>query len=191
MTDYTKITDFAAKDALSTGNPAKIVNGTEHDNEFNAIETASETKANKNPAITATNVVVASATGDIADGGILAANLVSLATTNHFEKVTTNELVDNGNSGATKTITWDNGNIQAVLMTANCTFTFTAPTDGAAILRLRVAGGGSLYTTTWPATVFWASADSMDDAPINKFHWVDINYDGTNYWAVKHLSYGG
>lgn len=37
---YTKITDFAAKDALLTGTPTKVVKGTEIGAEFDAIETA-------------------------------------------------------------------------------------------------------------------------------------------------------
>jgi hypothetical protein len=45
MTDYTKLTDFASKDALPSGNAAKIVKGTEIDDEFEAIETAIGTKA--------------------------------------------------------------------------------------------------------------------------------------------------
>lgn len=45
MSDYTKATDFAAKDALLTGNPAKLVKGTEIDTEFNAISTAIASKA--------------------------------------------------------------------------------------------------------------------------------------------------
>jgi len=44
MSDYTKTTDFAAKDALSSGDAAKIVKGTEIDDEFEAIETAIATK---------------------------------------------------------------------------------------------------------------------------------------------------
>jgi hypothetical protein len=44
MANYTKSTDFAAKDDLATGNAAKIVKGTEIDNEFNAIQTAVATK---------------------------------------------------------------------------------------------------------------------------------------------------
>jgi len=48
MTDYTKLTDFASKDTLPTGNAAKIVKGTELDDEFEAIETAVTTKANIN-----------------------------------------------------------------------------------------------------------------------------------------------
>lgn len=45
MSNYTKTTDFAAKDTLLSGNPSKIVKGTEIDTEFNAIATAIATKA--------------------------------------------------------------------------------------------------------------------------------------------------
>jgi hypothetical protein len=45
MSNYTKSTDFASKDALASGNAAKIVKGTEIDTEFNNIATAIATKA--------------------------------------------------------------------------------------------------------------------------------------------------
>ena len=45
MTDYVKSTNFASKDSLATGNPLKIVKGTEIDTEFNNIATAVATKA--------------------------------------------------------------------------------------------------------------------------------------------------
>jgi len=45
MSNYVKSTDFAAKDALASGNAAKIVKGTEIDTEFNNIATAVATKA--------------------------------------------------------------------------------------------------------------------------------------------------
>ena len=48
MTDYTKSTNFTSKDSLSTGNPLKIVKGSEFDIEFNAISTAIATKADLN-----------------------------------------------------------------------------------------------------------------------------------------------
>jgi len=48
MANYTKLTDFAAKDALPKGNAAKIVKGTEIDDEFAAIETAIASKPNTN-----------------------------------------------------------------------------------------------------------------------------------------------
>lgn len=48
MSNYSKTTDFAAKDALLTGDPNKIVKGTEINDEFDAIQTAVNSKANSN-----------------------------------------------------------------------------------------------------------------------------------------------
>jgi len=50
MSNYTKTTNFAAKDSLPSGNAGKIVKGTEIDAEFNNIATASATKADINDA---------------------------------------------------------------------------------------------------------------------------------------------
>lgn len=55
---YTKIVDYAAKDALITGNPAKAVKGTELGAEFDAIQTAD-----------ALNQKVGGADVTVADGG--------------------------------------------------------------------------------------------------------------------------
>ena len=44
MTNYAPITDFGAKDALATGNPSKVILGSEVDAEFDAIATAVATK---------------------------------------------------------------------------------------------------------------------------------------------------
>lgn len=44
MSNYSKLTNFAVKDNLATGNPAKVVKGAEFDDEFNAIETAIASK---------------------------------------------------------------------------------------------------------------------------------------------------
>ena len=46
MSNYTKATNFATKDALTTGNPLKVLSGTELDDEFNAIQVSNNTKAN-------------------------------------------------------------------------------------------------------------------------------------------------
>ena len=37
MTNYTRITDFTSKDALATGNPSKVILGSEHQAEFDSI----------------------------------------------------------------------------------------------------------------------------------------------------------
>ena len=55
MTSYVKSTNFASKDSLATGNPLKIVKGTEIDTEFNNIATAIDTKADiASPTLTGT-----------------------------------------------------------------------------------------------------------------------------------------
>lgn len=55
MSDYVKSTNFAIKDSLITTDPAKVIKGTDLDNEFNAISNAVSSKANTNsPALTGT-----------------------------------------------------------------------------------------------------------------------------------------
>lgn len=47
MADYAKITNYAAKDLLLHGDPAKAIKGTEVGAEFDAIATMSATKGDK------------------------------------------------------------------------------------------------------------------------------------------------
>lgn len=55
MSNYTKSTNFAIKDSLVTTDPAKIIKGTEIDNEYNAISNAIASKADVNsPSLTGT-----------------------------------------------------------------------------------------------------------------------------------------
>ena len=64
MSSYTKSTNFASKDALLTGNPLKVIKGTEIDDEFNAIQTAVNSKADTNsPALTGTPTAPTATTG--------------------------------------------------------------------------------------------------------------------------------
>jgi hypothetical protein len=46
MSNYTKTTNFAAKDSLPSGDAGKIIRGTEFNTEFDDIATAIATKAN-------------------------------------------------------------------------------------------------------------------------------------------------
>jgi hypothetical protein len=65
MSNYVKIVDFQAKDALLTGNPAKIIKGVEINDEFNAIQTAVATKADlASPAFTGNPTAATQATGN-------------------------------------------------------------------------------------------------------------------------------
>jgi len=64
MTDYTKSTNFATKDSLSSGNALKIVKGTEIDTEFNSIATAIATKSDlTSPTFTGTPSLPTGTTG--------------------------------------------------------------------------------------------------------------------------------
>ena len=69
MSNYTKLTDYAAKDSLPTGNAGKIVKGAEIDAEFNALQTVSATKANlASPTFTGT-VTIPTIDGASINGG--------------------------------------------------------------------------------------------------------------------------
>ena len=58
MSNYTKTTNFTAKDSLPSGDSGKIIRGSEFDTEFDAIATSSATKANlASPTFTGTVTV--------------------------------------------------------------------------------------------------------------------------------------
>lgn len=86
MSDYVKSTNFTAKDSLSSGDPNKLIKGSEHDTEFDNIATMSTTKANKVASATVDNVAKLQSTGDISDAGYKFSELVGNVT------VTTAEL---------------------------------------------------------------------------------------------------
>lgn len=64
MSDYTKATNFATKDGLTTGDPAKRIKGTEIDTEFNAIASAIASKSDSNsPTFTGTPLAPTASSG--------------------------------------------------------------------------------------------------------------------------------
>jgi hypothetical protein len=64
LSNYTKSTNFATKDNLTSGNPLKIVKGTEINTEFDNIQTAVATKADLNsPTFVGTPVAVTQSFG--------------------------------------------------------------------------------------------------------------------------------
>jgi len=58
MANYTRTTNFTTKDTLPSGDPNKIVRGSEHDTEYSAIAVAIATKADQS-SLTTTNTTVA------------------------------------------------------------------------------------------------------------------------------------
>lgn len=83
MSNYTKATDFASKDALLSGNPAKVIKGTEIDTEFNNIAIAVATKAE-----TASPTFSGTPTAPTAAGGT---NNTQIATTAFVTSAVTTE----------------------------------------------------------------------------------------------------
>ena len=73
MADYSKTTDFATKDGLPSGNPDKLVKGTEINVELLAIETASASKVDK---VTPTTSGTGSHTGDYNFSGTVTAGVI-------------------------------------------------------------------------------------------------------------------
>jgi len=79
MANYTKSTNFLAKDSLASGDPAKIIKGSEFDVEFNALQTAVNSKdrfvvgAGSTYAVAATggsaDAIVVSHTHTVTDSG--------------------------------------------------------------------------------------------------------------------------
>jgi hypothetical protein len=77
MSNYTKTVNFAAKDALTTGDANKIVKGTEIDTEFNNIATAVATKYDSSSTIPVAN-------GGTGSSTLLGANIPVLNVSNSF-----------------------------------------------------------------------------------------------------------
>lgn len=86
MSNYTQSTNFATKDALPSGDPLKIVKGTEINTEFNNISVAIATKADlTSPTFTGnvTGTFVGGLTGNVTGNvtGNITGNVTGNATT--------------------------------------------------------------------------------------------------------------
>ena len=122
MTDYVKSTNFASKDSLATGNPLKIVKGTEIDTEFNNIATAVATKADINsPALIGTPTAPTASAGN---------NTTLVATTAFVTTAVSNGITNERTATATltnKTLT--SPSISDAVLTGNPTAPTPATSD--------------------------------------------------------------
>lgn len=96
-----------------------------------------------------------------------------------------NSEVDNGNSGASKTIDWGSGNKQKITLTDDASLTFTDPPGPCSLILVMVQDGTGSRNPSWPASVKWTSngteptwSTGAGDIDIVAFY-----FDGTNYYG--------
>lgn len=88
-----------------------------------------------------------------------------------------------GNSAASTTIDWNNGEIQKIDMVANITtLTLSNPlTRGSIYILELVQDGTGNFTITWPASVLWGDAGAPVLGGPNITDIVNLYWNGTNY----------
>lgn len=148
MAQYVKATNFASKDALLSGDPNKIVKGTEIDDEFSAIQTSVNSKADTlSPTLTGTPLAPTATAGT---------SSTQIATTAFVTTAVTNGITTERSATATltnKTLTDANATTQAF---GNNT-TKVATTAFVQTALQAVYPVGSIYISTVatnPATTF-------------------------------------
>lgn len=98
--------------------------------------------------------------------------------------------VDNGNSGAAKTIDWNQGNKQKVVLSENTVLSFEYP-FGVATVTLKVqqdVTGSRLVT--WPATVLWSGgAVPTLTTTGNAIDIIAFYFDGLNWFGSASLDH--
>lgn len=184
MSDYTKSTNFASKDNLSSGNPAKIVKGTEIDTEFNNIATAIATKQDYDADLAAFALKTAP-TGDVVGTtdtqGLTNKTLTNPTVTNYVESV-----VAIGTVSSSHTLSLTSGTVQTATLTASTACTFTMPTATAGksfILLLKQAASTGNGTATF-TSVKWSSAGTPTvTATAGKMDIFSFVSDGTNWYG--------
>lgn len=194
MSNYTKSTNFATKDNLASGNPAKIVKGTEIDTEFNNIATAISTKQDSSTAgdvtlagtQTLTNKTIAYADNTLT--GVAGTTATQTLTNKTVEAgVFTNgytEEVATANTGTAYTIDLAGGSVQILTLTGNCTFTFPTATAGRGLTLLLKQDGTGSRTVTWPAAVKWPAGTAPTiTATASKLDKYVFTADGTNWYG--------
>ena len=181
MSDYSKTTNFASKDNLTSGNPLKIVKGTEIDTEFNNIATAIATKQDYDADLAAFALKTAP-TGDVVGTtdtqGLTNKTLTNPTVTNYVESV-----VAIGNTGASKSIDLTSGTVQTATLTDNCTFTMPTRVAGKSfILLLRQDATGG-RTATFTGVKFNAAGAPTITATANKMDILTFVADSTNWYG--------
>ena len=184
MSDYAKTTNFASKDNLTSGNPAKIVKGTEIDTEFNNIATAIATKQDYDADLAAFALKTAP-TGDVVgttdSQGLTNKTLTNPTVTNYVESV-----VAIGTVTTASTISLTSGTVQTATLTASTACTFTMPTATAGksfILLLKQAASTGGGTATFTGVKWGTAGTPTVTSTAGKMDIFSFVADGTNWYG--------
>ncbi|CAB4136602.1 hypothetical protein UFOVP308_28 [uncultured Caudovirales phage] len=184
MSDYAKTTNFASKDNLTSGNPAKIVKGTEIDTEFNNIATAIATKQDYDADLAAFAAKTAPS-GDVVGTtdtqGLTNKTLTNPTVTNYVESV-----VAIGTVTTAHTLVLTSGTVQTATLTASTACTFTMPTATAGksfILLLKQAASTGGGTATFTGVKYSATGTPTVTATAGKMDIFSFVADGTNWYG--------
>jgi len=118
MSDYTKATNFTLKDDLTTGDPGKVIKGSEIDAEYTAIASAVASKADLNsPTFTGTPTLpsgtIATTVADTADSS------TKIATTAFVSAVIAAENLDTMATQASDSVAITGGTITGTTVNGN------------------------------------------------------------------------
>jgi len=144
VSQYTKSTNFATKDNLPTGDPLKIVKGTEIDTEYNNIATAIATKTDNASAAITGGTIVGITDLAIADGGTGASTATAAL----------NNLLPSQTSAANKYLQSDGTNASwdaVTLSTSDITGTLAVANGGTGVTSS--TGTGSVVLSNSPTLV--------------------------------------
>ena len=181
MSNYTKSTDFATKDNLTSGNPLKIVKGTEIDTEFNNIQTAIATKLDSSSAPSGAIV-------GTTDTQTLTNKTLTNPTVNNY----TEGVVAIGTVTTASTISLTSGTVQTATLTASTACTFTMPTATAGksfILLLKQAATTGSGTATFTAVKFNSTSPPVMTPTAGKMDIFSFVADGTNWYGTVAQGY--
>ena len=157
MSNYTKTTNFTAKDTLPTGNAAKIIKGTDFDIEFDALVTAVASKANS-ASPTFTGTVSASA---LTTSGLITSNgNIQMGT---GAKITNIKNLQHEVSTSGVDIDFSEDQLQTMSIASNTTFTTTNRAVGLS-KTIRIITDGTTRTLAFPSDWKFIGAKPTEQA---------------------------